>query len=507
MDLLPRTQPRQIPVATFVPAVAPGTVLGDASRTISGIQYDSRLVRPGDLFAALTGSDFDGHDYVEQAIANGAVALLVERQFEARLPQLIVPDSRAALARVSAGFYGHPSQDLHAIGITGTDGKTTTSFLIDHILRHAGLTTGVIGTVGIRAGTDVSYEFPHQTTPESNLVQGFLREMVERGVTHAIVEATSHGLAMHRLDSTRFEIAGVTNMTHEHLEFHRTVEQYWRAKSMLVERVAAVGGVVVLNADDPGAMSAAPFAKGAQVVLTSASGQAMEISASNISIRADGTSFNAMIEGETAHVGMPLIGGFNVENALIAIGVARAGGVPLAKIVDALRSARGVPGRMQPVDEGQPFTVVVDYAHTPESLRKILGLLRDLHVGRIIVVSGSAGERDPGKRPLQGAVCEELAGLSIFANEDPRNEDPDGILEDIAVGARQSGGIEGESFLKIADRRAAISRAFEEARPGDCVLLAGKGHERSIIVGYDHTPWDEASVARELLRDRHRPKL
>jgi UDP-N-acetylmuramoyl-L-alanyl-D-glutamate--2,6-diaminopimelate ligase len=194
-----------------------------------------------------------------------------------------------------------------------------------------------------------------------------------------------------------------------------------------------------------------------------------------------------------------LIGGFNVENALIALAIGRAAGVPVAKMVESLATAQGVPGRMQRVDEGQPFTIIVDYAHTPESLRKILLLLRELQRGRIIVVSGSAGERDPSKRPLQGEVCAELADLSIFANEDPRNEDPERILEDIAAGAQRRGGIDGRTFLKIADRREAITRAFAEARQGDVVLLAGKGHERSIIVGYEHTPWDEAAVARELL--------
>ncbi|MBA2468734.1 MAG: UDP-N-acetylmuramoyl-L-alanyl-D-glutamate--2,6-diaminopimelate ligase, partial [Chloroflexia bacterium] len=484
-------------MAELASTVPQARLHGDSDGSITGIQYDSRVIRPGDLFVALRGADFDGHDYIDQAIANGAAALLVDTVAEGPIPQIVVPNSRAALAPIAARYYGHPSRELEVIGLTGTDGKTTTSFLVDHILRHAGRVTGLIGTAGIRIGKDVSYTLPHQTTPESNLFQGYLREMVEHGVTHAVVEATSHGLAMHRLDTTRFSIAGVTNMTHEHLEYHGTVERYWRAKALLVERVAFEGGVVVLNADDAGAMSAEPYATGARVLRTSSCGQPAGIVASNIDVRATGTSFTVNVQGEVAEIEMPLIGGFNVDNALIAIGIAHAAGIDPATIATALRTATGVPGRMQIIDEAQPFVVVVDYAHTPESLRKILGLLRSIQAGRIIVVSGSAGERDPGKRPLQGEVCAELADVSIFTNEDPRNEDPKRILEEIAAGARRRGGVEGESFLKIVDRREAIAHAFSLAGPGDTVLLAGKGHEQSIIVGYDHTPWDEATVARE----------
>lgn len=486
-------------MADLVNVVPEARLRGPSGVAVTGLNYDSRQVQPGDLFTALRGADFDGHDYIDQAIARGAVALLVEQSIETQVPQIIATDTRAALAPLAAQFYNYPSRDLTVIGLTGTDGKTTTSFLIDHILRCAGLTTGLIGTVGIRIGPNVSYTLPHQTTPESNLVQGYLREMVEAGVTHAIIEATSHGLSMHRLDTTRFGIAGVTNITREHLEHHGTVERYWRAKAMLVERTAAVGGVVVINADDPGAMSAVPYATGARVMTTSSMGNPAEISASNIAIRGDGTSFTLVADRNVVAIDMPLIGGFNVDNALIASGISLAAGVEIDTIAKALRTASGVPGRMQLIDEGQPFAVVVDYAHTPESLRKILGLLRTIQSGRILVVTGSAGERDPGKRPLQGAVCAELADVSIFTNEDPRNEDPELIIDAIASGAVKQGGIEGTSFLRIADRQQAIAHAFALTNPGDMVLLAGKGHEHSIIIGHDHAPWDEAAVARDLL--------
>ncbi|HYI25909.1 MAG TPA: UDP-N-acetylmuramoyl-L-alanyl-D-glutamate--2,6-diaminopimelate ligase, partial [Thermomicrobiales bacterium] len=408
---LPQPAPRSVALSDLVSGLSDARVLGDPNAIIRGITYDSRLVGPGALFAALPGADFDGHDYIGRAVAAGAAALLVERPSQVAVPQIVVRDSREALASVANAFYGNPSLELSLIGVTGTDGKTTTGFLVDHLLRSAGLVTGTIGTVGIRIGPDIAYELPHQTTPESNLLQGYLREMVERGVSHAVVEATSHGLAMHRLDGTRFSIAAVTNMTHEHLEYHGTVENYWRAKAVLVERVAANAGTVVLNADDAGAMSALPYAGNADVVTTSGSGNPADLVATDREIRPNGTSFTLHVDEEVHQVAMPLVGGFNIDNALIAIAVGCAAGLPVGRMVAALATAGGVPGRMQTIDEGQRFTVIVDYAHTPESLRKVLTLLREMGTGRIIVVSGSAGERDPSKRPLQGAVCTELADL------------------------------------------------------------------------------------------------
>jgi UDP-N-acetylmuramoyl-L-alanyl-D-glutamate--2,6-diaminopimelate ligase len=496
---VPQYRARQVELGELASSLPEAQVTGSA--TVTGIQYDSRLIQPGNLFAALVGADFDGHAFVDRAIANGAAALLVENPVEADIPQIVVPNSRAALARISAEFFGHPGRDLTVIGITGTDGKTTTSYLLRGILRHAGISTGLIGTVGIHIGDAREDHLPHQTTPESNLIQGYLREMTEAGVTHAILEATSHGLAMYRLDDVPFTVAGVTNITHEHLEFHKTIEAYRAAKGILVERTATARGTVVLNIDDEGAMSLAPVANNTDVITYSASGRPAHLRATNVIVAAKGSTFDLVYRGDQHRVELPLIGEFNVANALCATGLALAIGLDLATIVDALTVAEGVPGRMLRVDEGQPFTVIVDYAHTPESLAKILTLLRSLHPdGRLIVVSGSAGERDRAKRPLQGRACQQLADISIFTNEDPRNEDAAAIIADIAAGAIEAGGIDGETFYSIPDRREAIAKAFALASPGDCVLLAGKGHETSIIVGYDHHPWNEEAVARELLR-------
>lgn len=494
------TTQRSANVADLAMVVENARLLGDDTVQVRGITYDSRIVSPGDLFAALPGSDFDGHHYIKGALERGAAAVLAERQIDVDVPVIVVPDSRTALAPISSKFYGYPSREMTLIGLTGTDGKTTTSFLVREILQAAGRQTGLIGTVGVSIGDGTEYHLPHQTTPESNLVQGYLREMVDSGTTDAIVEATSHGLHMHRLDGTAFDIAGVTNITHEHLEYHKTIEQYRLAKAILVQRVAAMGGTVVLNADDDGARSMKNHAGGAEIRWFGVNNSSTDYTAHDVVVDDIGSRFVLSMNSERWPISLPMLGEFNIENALCAVGVTLAAGVEMPVIVEALQHAQGVPGRMNRIDEGQMFNVVVDYAHTPESLRKILQLLGRLHPGRrVIVVSGSAGERDPGKRPLQGAVTAELADVSIVTSEDPRNEDPDAIIREIADGARDVGAVDGESLFEITDRREAIRAAFGLADSGDCVLLAGKGHETSMIWGFEHRPWDEAAVAREEL--------
>lgn len=480
---------------------ADGRLVGDGDVRISGITYDSRQVQPGDLFAALPGSDFDGHDYIERAIEQGAAAILAEREVDVAVPVIVSPDSRAALAPLSVAFYGDPARELSLIGLTGTDGKTTTSFLVRDILRAVGRQTGVIGTVGIEIGDGTEHRLPHQTTPESNLIQGYLREMRDHGTTDAVLEATSHGLHMHRLDGTAFDVAGVTNITHEHLEYHKTIEQYRLAKAILIRRVAAGGGTVVLNADDAGSRAMTDHAGGAIIRWYSMKDSGADYFSGDVVVGGNGSRFALHAEGGVFPVSLPMLGDFNVANALCAIGVTRAVGVEMAEIIAALGRARGVPGRMDRLDEGQAFSVVVDYAHTPESLRKIMSLLKRLHPGgRLVVVSGSAGERDPGKRPLQGAAMAELADIAIVTSEDPRNEDPEAIIREIADGARGAGAVDGRTLFEITERREAIAAAFRLAGEGDCVLLAGKGHETSMIWGFEHRPWDEVQVAREELR-------
>src|SRR5579884_92085 len=488
-------RPRSAPLSLLAAACA--------EATLTGVCYDSRETHPGDLFAALRGGDFDGHAFAAQAVAQGAIALLVEERLDLPVPQVVVPDSRAALAPVAAAFYGYPGQELGVVGITGTDGKTTTSYLVDAMLRHAGCRTGLVGTVSVRIGERVTNHSTRQTTPESADVQRYLREMVEAGATWAILEATSHGLPQHRLDAVPFRIGAVTNITHEHLDFHKTIAAYRRAKAILFERVAEQAGVAVVNLDDEGAREMLDYVAGTRVIRYSAAGDpAADLRAADVRPRADGTAFSLATREQTVPVSLPLIGGFNVANALCAAGIGLAAGLTLDVVAEALARAPTVPGRMARIDCGQPFNVVVDYAHTPESLTKVLQLLRGLTPnGRLIAVFGSAGERDVAKRARQGAVAARLADFGVFTTEDPRCEDADAIIAEIARGALEAGAREGEHFACITDRMDAIRLALRNARPGDCVLLAGKGHEGSIIWGREKRPWDEATAARTALAE------
>lgn len=496
MSLRPQTLNRAINLTSLASVIDDRQLVGDA--IIRGITIDSRDVQAGDLFAALRGSDFDGHAYIRQAIDRGAAAILCEEMpTGVSHPAIVVTDSRRDLATISAEFYGNPSRELATIGITGTDGKSTTTSLVSWVMNQAGVQTGSIGTLGIDIGNDCHVAMGHQTTPESHLIQGFLRQMVEAGTRAVVLEATSHGLAMHRLDGIAFSIAGVTNITHEHLEFHKTIEAYRAAKGLLIQRTVAAGGSVILNADDPGAMSLASlsdpkFLRTYAMILNSADYKASSVVADH-----NGSRFE-LTHNETPHtVTLSQLGEFNVANALCTIAVCDAAGVSIDTSIAALKIAPGIPGRLQRIDEGQDFGVVVDYAHTPASLEKILNLLRGLvGDGRLIVVSGSAGERDAIKRPLQGKVMAELADVVVITSEDPRNEDPMVIIRDIAVGADESLA----EIHQVEDRRDAIACAFASALPGDIVLLAGKGHESSIIWGFEHRPWDEEAVARELLQ-------
>jgi UDP-N-acetylmuramoyl-L-alanyl-D-glutamate--2,6-diaminopimelate ligase len=475
-------------------------VQGDPLTSITGIQHDSRAVKAGDLFVALRGGYFDGHDFVEEAVRRGATAVMVERPPHSTIPAIVAPNTRAALPRIAATFFGRPSDAIGVIGVTGTDGKTTTSYLVEAILTAAGKTVGLVGTVSVRIGERVLDHETRQTTPESDEIQRYLRTMVTAGTDWAVLEATSHGLDLHRLDETRFQIGAVTNVTHEHLEHHKTIPAYRRAKGILFERVAAEGGAAIVNLDDEGARAMLSYARGAQVTTYSMHDSEAAVAAVDVVAGPTGSSFILRAAGCELPVKLPLLGRFNVANALCAAGAALAAGVDPAIIANALTVAPSVPGRMERVDVGQPFGVVVDYAHTPESLTKVLELLRAHHAGgKIIAVSGSAGERDTAKRPLQGAVSARLADLSIFTTEDPRFEDADKIIGEIATGAERAGATRERDFRCVTDRREAIRLGLTLAQPGDCVLLAGKGHEQSIIWGLEKRPWDEATVARELL--------
>lgn len=494
--------------ADLIDGLDVGRMAGDRDLQIGSVCYDSREAIPGSLFVALRGGYTDGHRFLDDARRRGAAAALVESwepDLDGFAAAASVADTRAALATVAARHYAHPSDDLGMIGITGTDGKTTTSYLTDAMLRAMGLRTGMVGTVAVRIGDEIVEHDTRQTTPESLEVQRLLSDMRSSAVDWAILEATSHGLALHRLDECGFDVGVVTNITHEHLEFHGTIAEYRRAKSLLLQKVAAGARPrprgVVLNADDEGARSVVGAAGDAPILWFSSTSARAEIMASGIEARADGTHFLLTTPAGSSAVALRLVGRFNVDNALAAAGVGHILGLSPDQIARGLESLDGVPGRLRRVDLGQPFTVLVDYAHTPDSLEKTLRLVRSLVSGPVIAVFGSAGERDRAKRPLQGDVSARLADFSIFTSEDPRFEDAEAIIAEIAAGAADAGAVAGRDYVQIEDRRQAIRVALRRAEPGGAVVLAGKGHEQCIIYGAERRPWDEATEATRALEE------
>jgi UDP-N-acetylmuramoyl-L-alanyl-D-glutamate--2,6-diaminopimelate ligase len=487
---------RRMGLGELADVIGPERVIGVPVGEITHLAYDSRSVREGTLFFAVPGVHVDGHDFASQAVEAGALAVVTEREIAGLdVPQLIVERTRNALADAADVWYNQPSKRLHVMGITGTDGKTTTAFLANEVLRAGGRRPGLIGTVAIMVGDEMRPNRNRTTTPEALELQELLAQMVAAGNDSVIMEATSHGLAQARVRNARFAVGVLTNLTSEHLEFHGSLEKYRAAKAMLFEEAP----VAVLNADDP---SFAYFRDHARErVVTYAVEADADLRATDLDARGDGTTFRLAAPGWSGEVRVPIPGAFNVHNALATLALAHVEGVDLAVAADAVGRSLGVPGRMEAVDEGQPFTLVVDYAHTADSLGKVLRVLRPLATGQLIAVFGSAGERDPTKRAPMGRVAAELADVSIVTDEDPRLEDPRAINEQIADGARAAGARDGEDLLVIDDRPAAIARAVGIARAGDVILLAGKGHEQTIIYGTEGRWWDEKEVARRALRD------
>jgi UDP-N-acetylmuramoyl-L-alanyl-D-glutamate--2,6-diaminopimelate ligase len=489
-----------------------------ASIAVGAIAYDSRDVRPGSLFVAIAGLHVDGHDYAEAAIERGAAALLVERPIDVAVPQLVVAATQPALATAAAWWYGDPSRALGVVGITGTDGKTTTSFLAVAALEAAGLRTGLVGTVATRIGGDQEDDDGHATTPEAPTLQRALRAMVDARDQAAVIETTSHGLALERVGGIAYDVAILTNLTHEHLEFHGTWERYRAAKLSLFERLGAGGAggagapgkpgswpkTGIVNVDDPSAgLFVGVTQEAGARVLTYGTDPAADVRATTIEEDGRGLRFDYLAPAGPGHLDLRLAGRFNVLNALAVVALGEALGLDPGAVRAGLEGVASVPGRMERIDEGQAFGVIVDYAHTPASLAAVLDLLIPTAAARgggVIAVFGSAGERDTAKRPAMGRIAGERCRLVVVTDEDPRGEDREAILDEIARGAEETGRRRGHDLLLIPDRRDAIAAAFENARPADIVLLAGKGHERSIIGPDGPVPWDEAGVARELLR-------
>jgi UDP-N-acetylmuramoyl-L-alanyl-D-glutamate--2,6-diaminopimelate ligase len=496
--------------------IAPGA-LGE--RLVTALSADSRAVSSGSLFVAVPGDHVDGHDYVASAAGAGAVAAVVEHPVgDVAIIQLVVDRSRAAQASAAGWWYGDPSRELGVVGITGTDGKTTTSFLAAAALDAAGHRSGLVGTVELRIGGEAEPTPEHQTTPEAPELQRLVRAMADAGDKVAIIETTSHGLALERVAGIAYDVAIFTNLTHEHLELHGSFEAYRAAKLSLFERLASRGPaktgagaqlgwprLAVINRDDPSAELFIAVAReaGARVVTYGAEPGA-DVRADRIEEDAHRLSVHYDAPSGAARINLRLAGRFNAHNALAAVALGEGLGLDPAAVRAGLESVPGVPGRMERIEQGQPFTVIVDYAHSPASLETVLDLIGPLAAARgggLIVVFGSAGERDRDKRWMMGRIAGDRCRLVVVTDEDPRGEDPFAILEAIGRGAEAAGRRRDRDLLLIPDRRTAIAAALDGARPGDVVLFAGKGHERSIIGPTGPAPWNErAEVEAALTR-------
>ncbi len=449
----------------LVAALEPVEVLGRPSVEVRDLAYDARAVTPGALFFAVPGERADGHDFAPEAVERGAVALVVERALDLTVPQIVVRDGRAAMAPVADAFYGEPTRELEVVGVTGTSGKTTTSFLLFAILAAAGRRPGLLGTVEARVGGERRGVV--RTTPEAIDLQRVFREMLDAGDRSCAMEASSHASVLHRLDRVRFAALVFTNLSQDHLDFHGDMESYFEAKRQLF--LAEPRPIAVVNVGDE---------YGRRL--------AQELPEAITFSVADASALDG--------IELRLRGRFNVENALGAIHAARALGIADDAVRRGLESVRGVPGRFESVDAGQPFHVIVDYAHKPDALEKVLRATRDLAAGnRVICVVGAGGDRDRGKRPVMGRLASQLADIVIVTSDNPRSEDPEAIAAEIVSGA------DGEVEVEL-DRAAAIGRAVELAGPGDVVLVAGKGAEQGQEFADRTVPFDDREAAKDALR-------
>ena len=475
-------------------ASVPGAALvGSQDLEITGVAYRADRVRPGDLFVCLPGTRFDGHVFAPLAVERGATALLVARRLTLDVPQVQVPDTRLAMALMATEFAGHPSRALRLVGITGTNGKTTSAFLLHSVLEAAGLRSGLIGTVEARIGGRV--ESVTHTTPESVDLQAMLARMVAAGDVACAMEVSSHALAQSRVAGTDFAAAIFTNLTRDHLDYHASVEDYYLAKRRLFDRGQD-------GPNPPGASNlddtfGRRLAREAGLLGYSIDDPSGDVVAEQVEWRRGGVTARIRTPRGPLQIESRLRGRFNLENVLGVVSAGELLGLDHAAVAAGIGRVAGVPGRMEPIEMGQPFEVLVDYAHTPDSLENVLRTARDLTTGRLIVVFGCGGDRDRGKRPQMGEIARRLADLAVVTSDNPRSEAPDTIIAEILEGSGRSG-----ANLQVEpDRRAAITLAIADARPGDVVVIAGKGHERGQDIAGVVTPFDDRAVARDVLED------
>ncbi len=477
----------------------PVRVIGDDSVKITGLTADSRKVKPGDLFICLSGFTVDGHAFAEQAVRQGAAAVLAQKELDLPGTTLVlVPDTRRAMALVADRFYGSPTQELKLIGVTGTNGKTTTTHLIDKILRDQQKRTGLIGTIHMRIGDDFCEV--KNTTPDVLELQHSFRRMRDLDTEYAIIEVSSHALDLGRVRGCDFHTAVFTNLTQDHLDYHETMDNYRHAKSLLFAQLgnrydAKAMKTAVLNADDEASELYARVTPAR--VITYGIDRPADVRAEEIRLTSRGTSFMVHTFAGSIRFDLRLMGKFNVYNALAATAVCLAEGVPLEAIKRSLEEVSGVNGRFESVDAGQPFTVIVDYSHTPDSLENALVTVKEFARGRVFCVVGCGGDRDKGKRPIMAQIATKYADITVLTSDNPRSEDPEAIIADMTAGIA---GVAADRYVTLTDRREAIGYAIRQAKADDVILIAGKGHETYQIIKGNVLPFDDRAVARDAIR-------
>ncbi|UOF89152.1 UDP-N-acetylmuramoyl-L-alanyl-D-glutamate--2,6-diaminopimelate ligase [Fodinisporobacter ferrooxydans] len=470
---------------------------------IRSITSNSKEVTAGSLFVAIVGNTVDGHTFLPEVCDKGAVAVLVERACE-DLPnhvvQIVVPSTRKAVAIVASVFYRQPSKEMKVIGVTGTNGKTTTTHLIEKVLSDCGFTTGLIGTIHMRIGQEVIDVA--NTTPEALELQKTFRTMCDRNTTYCIMEVSSHALELYRVAGTHFRTAIFTNLTQDHLDFHGTMEQYRNAKGKFFSRLGNTyedstekQSFAVINRDDPHAEFF--LAQTVAPTITYGIDQPSDVRALDVHITAEGVFFRLETFAGSAAVQLRLTGKFSVYNALAAIAACLIESIPLPAILHSLEQVDNVPGRFEKVEEGQPFTVIVDYSHTPDSLENALKTIQEFAKGKIWTVVGCGGDRDRSKRPIMAKIAATYSDTAILTSDNPRTEDPDRILDDMEAGLQE---IPNLNYFRLADRKQAIRYAIEHADPSDCILIAGKGHETYQIIGKTKYHFDDREIARSVIR-------
>lgn len=470
------------------------SIIPEENPEITSIEMDSRLVQEGSLFICIEGFTVDGHDFVEQAVKNGAAAIVAQKNIEAAVPVVQVRDTTRAMAILADAFYGHPTKQMHLIGITGTNGKTSTSYLVEQMMRGAGKSTGVIGTIGMKIN-DETFEVKN-TTPDSLTLQKMFHQMNEKQVETAVMEVSSHALHMGRVHGCQYDVSVFTNLTQDHLDYHKTMDAYRNAKSLLFSQLgngfdSDRPKYAILNIDDEATKEYIISTQA--IVITYGIDNDSDIMAKDIEMTSSGTRFTLVVGAESRTVQMKLVGKFNVYNVLAAVGASLVSGVELDNIIETIGNLRGVSGRFELVDEGQDFAVIVDYAHTPDSLENVLRTIGQFAKGKIYCVVGCGGDRDKTKRPIMAKLAEQHADFPIFTSDNPRSEDPVSILKEMEAG------VEGTAFETILDRKEAIDYAISKAKAGDVILIAGKGHETYQIIGDKVHDFDDHLVAKEAI--------